>query len=76
MLRSTERRECPSPLSDMRVDFILASARDELSRTRRLSRTWLFAMLATIVGVGLYQLGASLHLFQLAYNQPVPRFGI
>lgn len=67
---------CPGPHSDMRVDFILASARDELSRTRRLSRTWLFAMLATIVGVGLYQLGASLHLFQLAYNQPVPRFGI
>lgn len=76
MLRSKERRECPSPLSDMRVDFILASARDELSRTRRLSRTWLFAMLATIVGVGLYQLAASLHLFQLAQQQPVPRFGI
>ena len=59
----------------MRVDFILASARAELSRTSRLSRTWLFAMLASIVGVGLYQLGASLHLYQLVHRQPVPRFG-
>ena len=59
----------------MRVDFILAAARAELLRTMRLSRTWLFAMLASIVGLGLYQLGASLHLYQLVYSQPVPRFG-
>ena len=32
-------------------------------------------MLASIVGVGLYQLGASLHLYQLVHRQPVPRFG-
>ena len=60
----------------MRVDFILAAARAELLRTTRLSRTWLFAMLASIVGLGLYQLGASLHLYQLVYSQPVPRFGL
>lgn len=60
----------------MRVDFILAAARAELLRTMRLSRTWLFALLATLIGVGLYQLGASLHLYQLVYHQPVPRFGL
>ncbi|MCY4013726.1 MAG: hypothetical protein OXG82_13545 [Gammaproteobacteria bacterium] len=60
----------------MRVDFILAAARAELLRTTRLSRTWLFALLATLIGVGLYQLGASLHLYQLVYHQPVPRFGL
>ncbi|MCY3811749.1 MAG: hypothetical protein OXH15_08145 [Gammaproteobacteria bacterium] len=58
----------------MRVDFILAAARAELLRTTRLTRTWLFALLASIVGLGLYQLGASLHLYQLVYSQPVPRF--
>lgn len=60
----------------MRVDFILAAARAERSRIGRLSRTWLFALLASIVGVGLYQLDTSLHLYQLDYRQPVPRFGI
>lgn len=60
----------------MRVDLVLASARAELLRTRRLSRTWLFALLATVVGLGLYQLGASLHLYQLVHRQPAPRFGL
>lgn len=60
----------------MRLDFILAAARAELLRTMRLSRTWLFATLASIVGLGLYQLGASVHLYQLTYRQPVPRFGL